>query len=149
MGKIVIRELTESDIPGILAIDRKITGKDSADYWREKALGYLKQGGPACLVAEFNGRLAGFILGEIRGWEFGVPLTGWLAIVGVDPSCQRKGVGRKLVESLCQRLKEAGVGTVRTMVDWNTGDLISYFMASGFRRGEYIILERKLERERR
>lgn len=149
MAKIFIRDLTESDIPGILAIDRKITGKNNSDYWQEKAIGYLRRGGSACLVAEVNGQLAGFILGEIRGWEFGVHLTGWLEIVGVDPSYHRKGVGRELVESLCQRFVEAGVDTVRIMVDWNAGDLVSYFMSSGFHRSEYIILERRLGRERR
>lgn len=145
MEKILIRDLEEKDIEAVLGIDRKITGSPNPEYWRDKAITYLGRGGGACLAAEIEGRLVGFVLGDIRGWEFGVPLSGWLEIVGVDPDYQGKGVGRRLVDALGQRFLAAGVDTVHTMVDWNASDLVGYFISMGFKRAEYILMERKLK----
>lgn len=145
MERILIRDLAEKDIEAVLDIDRKITGSSNPEYWGDKARVYLGRGGSTCLAAEIEGRLVGFVLGEIRGWEFGVPLSGWLEIVGVDPGCQGKGVGRELVDALCQRFLAAGVDTVHTMVDWNASDLVGYFMSVGFKRAEYILLARNLK----
>lgn len=145
MDKVAIRELTDKDISAILEIDRRITGRPSPSYWKDKAQAYLHQSGSTCLAAEVNGQLVGFVLGEIRGWEFGIPLSGWLEVVGVDPDHQGKGIGRQLVEALCQRFLEAGVDRVHTMVNWNDGDLVSYFISCGFVRGDFILLGKKLK----
>lgn len=32
----------------------------------------------ASLVAEAEGKIVGFILGDVSGWEFGVPENHWL-----------------------------------------------------------------------
>lgn len=144
MAEGIVRELTEHDIEAVLEIDRKITGRDTADYWRDKALAFLSRPLSVCLGVDVGGRLVGFVLGEVRGWEFGTPLSGWLEVVGVDPDYHHKGLGRRLVEALCQRFASAGVESLQTIVDWNDGDLVSYFISLGFKRGEFIHLKKEL-----
>jgi N-acetylglutamate synthase-like GNAT family acetyltransferase len=97
------------------------------------------------LVAEVEGRVVGFILGDISGWEFGVPDTiGWIDTIGVDPSYQRKGLGTALAHELINNLKALGVKTIYTLVSWSEWDLLQFFHAMGFTRGDMINLEVKI-----
>jgi len=145
MGEVTIRRMTPKDIDAILKIDEKITGKPHEAYWESKVASYINRDPASCLVAELEGQVVGFILGDIRGWEFNIPMSGWLEIMGVDPDYQGKGIGRKLAEALFDYFRKSGVDTVHTMLNWNDGDLVDYFRTLGFKRGEFIHLEKKLE----
>jgi ribosomal protein S18 acetylase RimI-like enzyme len=97
------------------------------------------------LVAEAQGKVLGFILGDISGWEFGVPDTiGWIDTIGVDPAHQKKGLATALSQELIQRLKAIGVRTIYTLVSWDDWDLLQFFHAMGFTRGDMINLELKI-----
>jgi len=49
------------------------------------------------LVAEVEGEVVGFILGEVSGWEYWCTETiGWMDTIGVDPAYQKKGVATAL-----------------------------------------------------
>jgi len=51
------------------------------------------------LVAEMEGKVVGFILGDASGWEYGVPRNiGWIDTIRVNLSYQKKGVARMLME---------------------------------------------------
>ena len=77
-GKVVLRPLRESDIPSIVTIDEWTSGRSKPQYWRNKLSRYLLQGSASpdaeeCVlarVAEMNGDVVGFVIGEIRRWEF-------------------------------------------------------------------------------
>jgi N-acetylglutamate synthase-like GNAT family acetyltransferase len=97
------------------------------------------------LVAEVEGKVVAFILGDVSGWEFGVPETiGWIDTIGVEPSCQKKGLATALAHELIHNLKVMGVRTVYTLVSWNDWDLLQFFHAMGFTRGDMINLELKI-----
>jgi GNAT superfamily N-acetyltransferase len=97
------------------------------------------------LGAELDENIVGFIIGEIRIWEFGIgEKTGWIRILGVDPDFQRHGIGRKLGEALLEHFERRGIKRVRTMAEWYTGDLISYFKSLGFNMLNMIPLEKEL-----
>jgi len=145
MSEVKIRKLTTRDIDSVMKIDEKITGKPQEAYWAGKIASYLSREPDACLAAEIENKVVGFLLGDIRGWEYTIPLCGWIDIMGVDINYQGKGVGKMLVESLFEYFKSSGVETVMTVVDWNDGDLIDYFRSHGFERGEYINLVKKLK----
>ena len=55
------------------------------------------------------------------------------------------GVGQLMLEEMCQRLKKAGVTTVRTMVDRENKLTLSFFRSQGLRTGRYIELEKRLD----
>ncbi len=140
-----IRKMNVNDIDSVLAIDEKITGKPHEAQWESRIIDHLSTDPLGCLVAEVDGKIVGFVIGNIRGWEFGIPKCGWVEIVGVDPEYRGRGIARALIESLRDYFKMNGVSKVKTMIDWNDGGLVSFFSALGFKRSEYIILEKELE----
>jgi ribosomal protein S18 acetylase RimI-like enzyme len=148
MPDISIRKMTVRDIDEVLRIDEKITGKPHAAYYESKADAYISRGPEYCLVAEHLDRLVGFVLGDVRGWEYAAELSGWMEIIGVDPEYHGRGVSRALMTELFARFKRAGVTVVNTMVNWNDGNLIDYFRANGFERGEYVNLIKNLAEEK-
>jgi flavin-dependent dehydrogenase/ribosomal protein S18 acetylase RimI-like enzyme len=147
MPDISIRKMTVRDIDEVLRIDERITGKPHAAYYESKADAYISRGPEYCLVAEHLDRVVGFVLGDVRGWEYAAELSGWMEIIGVDPEYHGRGVSRALMTELFARFKRAGVTVVNTMVNWNDGDLIDYFRANGFERGEYVNLVKNLAEE--
>ena len=145
MKEIKVRRMTVRDIDGVLRIDEQITGRPHAAYYESRCEAYIKRAPDTCLVAEHRGHVVGFVLGEVRGWEFAAQLAGWLEVIGVAPAYQGRGVSRQLLEELFDSFRRAGVRVVNTMVDWNDGDLIDYFQAQGFARGEYVNLVHQLD----
>jgi ribosomal protein S18 acetylase RimI-like enzyme len=141
-----IRSLAMRDLDAIVDIDRKVLGKERRDYWENK-IELLNTHHPlSCLVAEIEGRVIGVILGEVSGWEFGVPDTiGWISTIGVDPTYQHQGIAKKLTQDFVANLKSIGVTVLYTLVNWSDWDLLKFFRAMGFTRGgDMINLEFKL-----
>ncbi len=140
-----IRPLRTEDLEAIVAIDEKVLGEKRTDYWEKKLQMMDEKASQVSLVAEVQGRVLGFILGDVSGWEFGVPDTiGWIDTLGVDPDQQKKGLATALAKELIQRLKAMGVTTIYTLVSWNDWDLLQFFHAMGFTRGDMINLELKI-----
>jgi flavin-dependent dehydrogenase/ribosomal protein S18 acetylase RimI-like enzyme len=147
MPDLKVRRMTVRDIDQVLRLDEKITGKPHAAYYESKAAAYIARAPDYCLVAEHLDRIVGFVLGDVRGWEFASELSGWLEIIGVDPDYHGQGVSRALMDELFGKFAHAGVAVVNTMVNWNDGDLIDYFRANGFDRGEYVNLVKRFDEE--
>ncbi len=153
-----IRSLNEDDLDAVVEIDRKILGKARRDYWRRK-IGYADIYPRPALVAEIDGKVVGFILGSVSGWEFGVPDTvGWIDTIGVDPDYQGRGVGKTLFKSLIENFRHTGkeerpeakeskiegVNVVYTLVRWNDWSLLRFFEEMGFRKGDMVSLELRI-----
>lgn len=142
-GKIIVRTLTKADIPSILEIDSKITGASRTSLDSEKIDYYLRN--PlVCWCAEHQGKLVGFMLGDVRGWEFGASESGWIEIMGVDPAYQRKGVGTAMLNAILDELKKKGVKTVRVVARWYD-PILNFFRAEGFEQGELLSVQKDLE----
>jgi len=141
----VIRKMKQKDLDDIVAIDTKVLGKSRPDYWLMK-LTLAEQRSPiASLVAEVDGKVVGFILGDASGWEYGVPENiGWIDTIGVDPAFQKQGIARVLMQEMISNLKKVGVDTVYTMVNWRDWNLLKFFDAFGFQRGALVNLELKV-----
>ncbi len=144
---ITVRRMRTQDAEAVLRIDEKITGTPHEAQWESRIIDQLTRNPLGCLVAEVRGKVVGFIFGEIRGWEFGIPKSGWIEIVGVDPEYHVKGVARALIEKLHVYFRNHNVERVMTMVNWNDPGLVSFFRAVGFERSEFIILEKGVEPE--
>ncbi|MBW1972768.1 MAG: GNAT family N-acetyltransferase [Deltaproteobacteria bacterium] len=153
-----IRALDPGDLDAIVEIDKKVLGQNRPEYWKRKI--QLSDIYPTpSLVAEVDNKVVGFVLSNVSGWEFGIPdSVGWIDTIGVDPEYQNRGVGRALMEALIKNLKTTGrettpeeeqsditgVKTVYTLVKWNDWELLQFFHAMGFKRGEIINLELKI-----
>jgi len=145
MENLNIRPLRKEDLDAIVEIDEKVLGENRKDYWEKKLTLMNEKSSQFSLVAELEGKVLGFILGDVSGWEFGVPDTiGWIDTIGVDPVYQKKGLATALAHELIKRLKAIGVRTIYTLVNWNDWDLLQFFHAMGFTRGDMINLELKI-----
>ena len=141
---VTVRRMRTQDAEAVLRINEKITGTPHEAQWESKIIDHLSGNPLGCLVAEAGGKVVGFIFGDIRGWEFAIPKTGWIEIVGVDPEYQGKGVARALIEKLHVYFRNHNVARVMTMVNWNDGGLVSFFRTLGFERSEFIILDKEV-----
>jgi predicted N-acetyltransferase YhbS len=145
LENVKIRTLKKDDLDAIVGIDEKVLGENRRDYWERKLELMNNKFSQTSLVAEVEGEVVGFIFGDVSGWEFGVPETiGWIDTIGIDPANQKKGLATALARELIQSLKALGVKTIYTLVSWNDWDLLQFFHAMGFTRGDMINLELKI-----
>ena len=145
MDAVTIRLMKSDDLAAIVDIDEKVLGKSRPDYWELKLEAVQKRSPIASLVAEAEGKVVGFVIGEASGWEYGVPENiGWIDTIGVDPACQKRGVASMLMKEMIGNLKKVGVNTIYTMVYWKDWDLLRFFSSQGFQRGDMINLELKV-----
>jgi len=145
LENVIIRTLKKDDLDAIVGIDEKVLGENRRNYWERKLELMNNKFSQTSLVAEVEGEVVGFILGDVSGWEFGVPETvGWIDTIGIDPANQKKGLATALARELIQSLKALGVKTIYTLVSWNDWDLLQFFHAMGFTRGDMINLELKI-----
>ena len=142
-----IRPATLDDTPAIIDLDTEVTGVQKEAYWRDLMERYLafRTEDRFVLVAESDTRVVGFVIGEIRAWEFGSEPCGWVFAVSVSPDERLHGVGADLLREIESRFRAAGVGTMRTMLSRRNHLLMSFFRAQGLMAGPYIQLEKSLD----
>jgi len=144
LKRVSLKSLTSSHLEGIVEIDHRILGKRRQSFWKKKISTAESNVPPTGVVAELDNKVIGFILGEVSGWEFGVPASvGWIDTMGVDPQYQRKGVAKALMGELIKNFRKAGVRNIYTLVNWSDWDLLQFFRRMGFTRGDMINLELK------
>ena len=145
LQNVIIRTLKKDDLNAIVGIDERVLGENRRNYWERKLELMNDRSSQISLVVEVEGEVQGFILGDISGWEFGVPETvGWIDTIGIDPAYQKKGLATALSRELIQNLRALRVKTIYTLVSWNDWDLLQFFHAMGFTRGDMINLELKI-----
>lgn len=142
-----IRGVKAADMAQIATLDATVTGLHKAAYWQRvyRRYGVGSQGQRHFLVAEMDGRVCGFVIGEVRDWEFGAPPCGWLFAIDVMPSARQMGVGALLLAALAQRFRRVGVNTLRTIVASSNAMIQSFFRSQGMRAGHLLPLEMNLE----
>jgi ribosomal protein S18 acetylase RimI-like enzyme len=140
----IIRAMTLKDLDRIVEIDAKVIGQSRPEYWEMKLELVERKSPMASLVAVVEGEIIGFIIGDSSGWSYGVAENiGWIDTIGVDPNAQRAGIAKMLLTEMVTNLKKVGVEKVYTFVNWRDWDLLQFFDAMGFRRGDMINLEMK------
>ena len=145
-GSATIRKARNQDMSAVGEIDAGITGLAKPDYWHRAFTRYGSRSDRWFLVAETEGEVVGFILGERRAWEFGSPPCGWVFAIGVAAERRLGGIGTLLFETICRRMGEAGVETIRTMLARDDALNMSFFRSQGMMGGSFIQLEMSLPR---
>ena len=143
---ITLRAISELDIDAVSGIDEKVTGNYKPEDWERRFTYYLRRDPELSLVAEAEGRVIGFMLGEVRAGEFGLDEpSGWIEVMGVDPDFQGRSVGKRLLEGLLENFRARDVAVVRTLVNDETQrGLIGFFEASGFGATPIRTLEQRI-----
>ncbi|MGZ8397102.1 MAG: GNAT family N-acetyltransferase [Rhodoplanes sp.] len=133
--RIPVRSLRESDLKALIAIDRRITGRDRSGYFERKLSEALHESDVrVSLVAEADGRPVGFIMARVDLGEFGrIEAAAVMDTIGVDPDYAGHGVGRALLSQLLANLATLRVDKILTEVDWADRELMAYLDRCGFR----------------
>jgi ribosomal protein S18 acetylase RimI-like enzyme len=144
---LAIRPVRRADLEAVIAIDTQVTGLEKRDYWRSVYRRYGEAAstpGAQFLVAEAEGEVIGFVIGEVRDWEFGAPPCGWVFAIDVRPDARQAGVGTRLLQSICAGFRRAGVRKLRTMLASDNTLILSFFRSQGMMAGRFIPLEMDL-----
>jgi N-acetylglutamate synthase-like GNAT family acetyltransferase len=142
--EVKIRPLTVNDFEDIANIQEAITKKRARNGLERRIREYIQKDPQACLVAEDEGKVVGFVIGDVKDWGFGVEKSGWLEIIGIHPKYMGQGIGKRLGKELLEHFKSKGIKNVFTVARWDSGDLLAFFKSIGFDRSDFINLERRL-----
>ena len=147
-----VRRVRAADIPHVIALDTRVTRIAKADYWNDIFSRYGKQRSDERFFLIAEGRkgqsaatFLGFIIGEIRAWEFGSSPCGWVFALSVDPKMRLHGIGSALFAAISGEFKKAGVNKMRTMVAREGHLPLLFFRSEGMIAGPYIQLEKDLD----
>ena len=141
--EVQVRPVRQADLPEVIALDATVTGLHKADYWQRvyRRYGIGGQGLRHFLVAVQGGRVLGFMIGEVRDWEFGSPPCGWVFAIDVDPRARQRRVGTHLLAAMRERFERVDVRVLRTMLASDNQLLLSFFRSQGMTAGRLIPLE--------
>jgi len=141
-----------ADMPEVIALDTRVTKLAKADYWDDiyRRFGNHRSHERFFLVAENHtdqaaSRLLGFIIGEVRAWEFGSTPCGWVFALSVEPDLRLRGTGSALIEAISHEFRKAGISKMRTMVARDAQLPSLFFRSEGMMAGPYIQLEKDLD----
>lgn len=140
----IMRLLKREDLDAIVAIDEIVSRQNRREYYERKVTTILD---PArsintSIVCEMNGKVVGFVMGDVYFGEFGIPeTTATIDTLGVHPSVQNKGVASELLDQFLMNMKVAGVNKVYTLVNWDDFALEKFFSRHKFVPSKRINLE--------
>jgi GNAT superfamily N-acetyltransferase len=144
---VLVRPVRRGDLDQVIALDATVTGLEKQNYWRSV---YRRYGAGAheqrhFLVAVAGRQIVGFLIGEVRDWEFGSPPCGWVFAIDVRPDARQSGVGTRLLEAVSALFRRAGVTKLRTLLASDNTLLLSFFRSQGMMAGSLIPLEMDLQ----
>ena len=144
-----VRNVQAGDLGDVAAIDLEITRQPKPGYWAEiyQRYGTGRRQQRFFLVADAAGRIEGFVIGEVRDWEFGSPRCGWVFAINVRPKARLAGIGSRLLGAICEGFRHLGVIKVRTLLGRDNQLILSFFRSQGMMAAPFIPLEIDLEPE--
>ena len=91
------------------------------------------------LVGEQNGQLVATAMGGYEGHR------GWVNYLAVDPALQRSGLGRELMTSLENKLRQKGCPKINLQVRTSNQQTIDFYHAIGFLDDDVVSLGKRLD----
>ncbi len=141
---IPVRSMKSEDLRSLIAIDRRITGADRTAYYERKLSETMDESAiRVSLVAEQDGRVAGFIMARVDFGEYGrTEPEAVIDTIGVDPDFAHRKIGHAMMSQLIGNLRSLQVEGVRTEVAWNDFGLLGFLDNCGFTPAQRIALRR-------
>ncbi len=144
--RVPVRSMRADDLPAIIGLDRRITGRDRTAYYKRKVAEAMNESGVrVSLVAEIDGQFAGFVMARVDFGEFGrTSATAVIDTIGVDPAYAKQGVGKALLSQLLANLNSLRVEVVRTQLDWDQFGLLAFLNSCGFKPSQRLSFTRRV-----
>jgi ribosomal protein S18 acetylase RimI-like enzyme len=155
IDRLRIREMTIDDLPEVFHLGEEIF---TADYspsmyrtWDEYEITTLfNSDSELCLVAKYEGRLLGFVLGTTvekthSAWKYG-----YLVWLGVRRELRHSGIGEELFHEIKRRMVDQGVRMIIIDTDADNQAGIQFFKKQGFRNiRQHVYMTLNLSRKAR
>jgi ribosomal protein S18 acetylase RimI-like enzyme len=122
----LIRGITKSDYDSIVSVMDEWWGGPAA-LKPEPFLFY--ELGHHALVAEDEGAMRGFLLGFVTDRE---PRCAYVHLIGIDPDCRRRGIGRALYEEFARRGRALGATLLKAITTVGNEGSVDFHRALGF-----------------
>lgn len=132
---IEVRVATIDDLGGIFHLGEQLFTSDYPNLYRTwdeyEVTGLFHSEREYCLVADADGRLAGFAIGatvekQRTAWNYG-HLT-WL---GVDPAYHGRGVASLLFDEFVRRMRDAGIRMLMVDTQADNEPALRFFQRKG------------------
>ncbi len=139
-----VRAIEPSDLPALMQIDEKLSSQTRKEYWDRRLEMAALRPPWMSLVAETDGRIAGFLFGWVAESEFGMsqPMA-WVDLIGVDPPYRGRGIAHALIDRFVRSAEQLrGIQKVATLIDLAQADVREFFLRQGFHHGPMIQMER-------
>jgi ribosomal protein S18 acetylase RimI-like enzyme len=146
--RIPVRSMRESDLPAIIGLDRRLTGRDRSAYYARKAHEALSDSGVrVSLVAELDARLVGFVMARVDFGEFGeTQPEAVIDTIGVEAAYKNRSIGTALLSQLLTNLAALQVERVRTELRWDDLGLLAFLKRCGFAPSQRLAVARPIDR---
>jgi len=143
--KVIIRELRGDDAEDICRIFGDIIQKPVSPDFQRIIEQHAAREKDACVVAELDGKVVGFLISYILTMGLGIDKSAWIATLGVDPNYMGQGIGDSMAKEIFKFYKGQGIQDVYTSVRWDSPDLLSFFKTLGFDRSNFINLRKTID----
>ena len=145
LENIVIRRLKETDADDISRIIKLITKDPGTLDYKMVIREESKKRDGVSFVAEFDGKVIGYMITYIVKGGFGLEKNAWIRLFGVDPRYMGQGIGKRMAEEVFTVFKEIDIRHIFTSVKWDSTDLLSFFKSLGSERCEFINLKKIID----
>lgn len=141
-----VRSLMSTDLPAVMRIDRRITGRDREHYMQRQLEEAMNESAiRVSLIAYKDGVPAGYMMAKADFGDFG--RTAPVAVIdtiGVDPDFAHRGVGSALLSQLMVNLSALQVERLETVVSKEDFDLLGFFYSAGFSQSQRFAFVKRL-----
>ncbi len=90
------------------------------------------------LVGEIDGHVVATAMGGYEGHR------GWVNYLAVDPEYQKRGLGRRMMNAIEEKLKAAGCPKINLQVRRGNDDALAFYARIGYKTDDVVSLGKRL-----
>jgi ribosomal protein S18 acetylase RimI-like enzyme len=140
------RAMTHPDLPAVIKIDQKISGKNHQAYYEQKFAEVFDQSGiRVSLVAEQDDHVVGFAMARVDFGEFDrIEPAAVLDSIAVDPGYAHHLVGTAMLSQLLTNLGTLRIDVIRSETDADHFDVLQFLQRNGFSISQRLAFVREV-----